>query len=115
MPDFRTIFLKLCRRIKTCERSAEQGQFRSEGGQGLLTDLYELTMAAAYFENHIDASATFELFIRNLPPNRGDLLASGLEQGLESGISFSSLIRLNFTAGSRFCKTKAPFCGRDDV
>ncbi len=63
--------------------STEQGQFRGEGGQGLLTDLYELTMAAAYFENHVDAPATFELFIRSLPPNRGYLLAAGLEQGLE--------------------------------
>jgi nicotinate phosphoribosyltransferase len=63
--------------------SAEQGQFRGDGGQGLLTDLYELTMAAAYFENHVDAPATFELFIRNLPPNRGYLLAAGLEQGLD--------------------------------
>jgi nicotinate phosphoribosyltransferase len=58
--------------------STEQGQFRGEGGQGLLTDLYELTMAAAYFENHVDAPATFELFIRNLPPNRGYLLEAGL-------------------------------------
>ena len=36
---------------------------------GLTTDLYELTMAAAYFENRISAAATFELFVRNLPPN----------------------------------------------
>ncbi|MFQ5695545.1 MAG: nicotinate phosphoribosyltransferase, partial [Terriglobia bacterium] len=49
----------------------------------LLTDLYELTMAAAYFENRIDAQATFELFVRNLPPERGFLLAAGLEQVLD--------------------------------
>lgn len=72
--------------------SAEQGQFCGEGGQGFLTDLYELTMAAAYFENHVDAPATFELFIRNLPPNRGYLLAAGLEQALDylEHLSFSS-------------------------
>lgn len=72
--------------------SAEEGPFRDESGQGLSTDLYELTMAAAYFENHLDAPATFELFIRNLPPNRGYLLAAGLEQALDylEHLSFSS-------------------------
>lgn len=49
----------------------------------LLTDLYELTMAAAYFENDFRVSATFELFVRNLPPERGYLLAAGLEQALD--------------------------------
>lgn len=49
----------------------------------LLTDLYELTMAAAYFENDFQARASFELFVRALPPERGYLLAAGLEQALE--------------------------------
>jgi nicotinate phosphoribosyltransferase len=49
----------------------------------LLTDLYELTMAAAYFENQLAANATFELFVRSLPPERGFLLAAGLEQALD--------------------------------
>ena len=49
----------------------------------LLTDLYELTMAAAYFENNFHASASFELFVRSLPPQRSYLLAAGLEQALE--------------------------------
>ena len=49
----------------------------------LLTDLYELTMAAAYFVNRHRGTATFELFIRRLPPNRGYLIAAGLEQALE--------------------------------
>jgi len=40
-------------------------------------------MAAAYFENRIDAPATFELFIRNLPSNRAYLLCAGLEQALD--------------------------------
>ena len=50
---------------------------------GLLTDLYELTMAAGYFQSHFDARATFELFVRNLPPERNFLVAAGLEQALE--------------------------------
>lgn len=50
---------------------------------GLLTDLYELTMAAGYFQNHFQAKATFELFVRHLPDNRNYLVAAGLEQALE--------------------------------
>jgi nicotinate phosphoribosyltransferase len=49
----------------------------------LLTDLYELTMAAAYFESQVQPVATFELFVRKLPPRRSYLLCAGLEQGLE--------------------------------
>lgn len=49
----------------------------------LLTDLYELTMAAAYFENGFQGEATFELFIRSIPPERGYLIAAGLEQALD--------------------------------
>lgn len=49
----------------------------------LATDLYELTMAAAYFENKESAEATFELFVRNLPKNRSYLVAAGLEQALD--------------------------------
>jgi nicotinate phosphoribosyltransferase len=49
----------------------------------LLTDLYELTMAAAYFENNFCATASFELYVRSLPPERAFLLAAGLEQALD--------------------------------
>jgi nicotinate phosphoribosyltransferase len=50
---------------------------------GLFTDLYELTMAAAYFENQFTAKASFELFVRSLPRERSFLLTAGLEQALE--------------------------------
>jgi nicotinate phosphoribosyltransferase len=47
----------------------------------LLTDLYELTMGAAYFEaGKADEKATFELTIRRLPANRNFALAAGLPQ-----------------------------------
>lgn len=36
----------------------------------LFTDLYELTMAAGYYEHRIASKATFSLFIRDYPPNR---------------------------------------------
>lgn len=50
---------------------------------GLLTDLYELTMVAGYVQNRFDARATFELFVRQLPPRRNYLVAAGLEQALD--------------------------------
>jgi nicotinate phosphoribosyltransferase len=50
---------------------------------GLLTDLYELTMAAGYFQTRFEARATFELFVRHLSPRRNYLVAAGLEQSLE--------------------------------
>jgi nicotinate phosphoribosyltransferase len=59
---------------------------------GLTTDLYELTMAAAYFDNQIEGQAIFELFTRRLPPNRSYLIAAGLEQTLDylSALHFTS-------------------------
>lgn len=50
---------------------------------GLLTDLYELTMAAGYLQTRFEGQATFELFVRHLPPRRNYLVAAGLEQALE--------------------------------
>jgi nicotinate phosphoribosyltransferase len=50
--------------------------------RALLTDLYELTMAAGYFEHSVDCSATFELFVRHLPEERTYLLAAGLDSVL---------------------------------
>ena len=44
-----------------------------------VTDLYELTMAAAYFENRMEGLATFELWVRDLPLRRSYLIACGLE------------------------------------
>jgi len=50
----------------------------------LTTDLYQLTMAAAYFDNAMkDKIATFELFVRELPKNRDYLITAGLEQAVE--------------------------------
>jgi nicotinate phosphoribosyltransferase len=49
----------------------------------LLTDLYQLTMAQAYFQHDMHSTAVFELFTRRLPRNRNFLVAAGLEQVLE--------------------------------
>jgi nicotinate phosphoribosyltransferase len=59
---------------------------------GLLTDLYELTMAAGYFEAGKTAErATFEIAIRRLPPHRNYVLAAGLPQIVDY------LLNLSFT------------------
>ncbi|HLW46547.1 MAG TPA: nicotinate phosphoribosyltransferase [bacterium] len=49
----------------------------------LLTDLYELTMAQSYFRDGHNPPATFDLFVRSLPPRRGFLVAAGLDTVLE--------------------------------
>lgn len=60
---------------------------------GLLTDFYQLTMAAGYFEaGKASERATFELFIRKLPWNRNFVLAAGLPQVVDY------LLNLRFTA-----------------
>jgi len=49
----------------------------------LLTDLYELAMIQAYLESGQTDTAVFEFFVRKLPPQRGFLIAAGLEQALD--------------------------------
>src|SRR5438552_833484 len=58
---------------------------------GPVTDLYELTMIAGYFATGMaDRSASFELFVRKMPPNRAYLVFAGLEQAI------ADLLRLAF-------------------
>ncbi len=60
----------------------------------LLTDLYELTMSAGYFEaGKIEDCATFELTVRRLPRHRNFILAAGLAQAVEY------LLNLRFDQG----------------
>src|SRR5881392_3746740 len=54
------------------------------GRSGIATDLYELTMGAAYFDAGLAPTiGTFELFVRQLPENRSFLVAAGLAQAIE--------------------------------
>jgi nicotinate phosphoribosyltransferase len=53
-----------------------------DANAALLTDLYELKMLQAYFEEGMEESATFDLFVRRLPKSRNYLLACGLEDVL---------------------------------
>ena len=49
----------------------------------LFADLYELTMLGAYGLLGMDASATFSLFVRELPASRNFLIACGLDDLLD--------------------------------
>jgi nicotinate phosphoribosyltransferase len=59
---------------------------------GLATDLYQLTMAAAYHANGRNERASFELFVRRMPKERSYLVFAGLKQVLDylQRLSFSS-------------------------
>ena len=58
----------------------------------LVTDLYQLTMMQAYFDNDMHDEAVFEMFFRRLPKQREFLVACGLAQVIEY------LTELHFTA-----------------
>jgi nicotinate phosphoribosyltransferase len=62
-----------------------------EFSNALLTDLYELTMAQAYWRSGVTGTATFSLFFRRYPMNRGYFVAAGLEDVLDylESLSFS--------------------------
>jgi nicotinate phosphoribosyltransferase len=56
---------------------------------GLRTDLYELNMAASYLRRGMHGPATFSLYVRDMPNQRGFLVASGLDDCLGFLESFS--------------------------
>jgi nicotinate phosphoribosyltransferase len=49
----------------------------------LFTDLYELTMAQAYWQSGETAQATFSLYIRSYPPDRGYFVLGGIQDALD--------------------------------
>jgi nicotinate phosphoribosyltransferase len=73
----------------TCRRDAPRDGRRADGDTvtrvsgALITDLYELNMAASFLRRSMNKLATFSLFMRQLPANRGFLVAAGLESALE--------------------------------
>jgi nicotinate phosphoribosyltransferase len=54
----------------------------TDDNAALLTDLYQLTMVQAYWNEGMDGEAVFSLYYRNLPPGRSYALACGLEDAL---------------------------------
>ena len=56
----------------------------TEQNRTMLTDLYQLTMNATYFDNGKNDQATFDLFIRKLPKDWGFFIANGIEDAIDS-------------------------------
>ena len=57
---------------------------RDPYSRALLTDLYQLTMAAGYFAAGKSSDrATFEMFVRRLPAHRNFIVAAGLAQAVD--------------------------------
>jgi len=71
----------------------------------LLTDLYQLTMLEGYYRRDMNETAVFEWFVRELPRERGFLIAAGVEEAL------------NYLAALRFTPAELAWlhdCGRFD-
>jgi nicotinate phosphoribosyltransferase len=62
--------------------ASEPARWVTRDSAALLTDLYELTMAQAYWREGMHDDAVFSLFVRRLPPERNFLLACGLNDVL---------------------------------
>jgi nicotinate phosphoribosyltransferase len=75
----------------------------------LSTDLYELTMASAYFSSHqTDKLAIFEMYVRKLPKNRNYLVVAGLKHAIDF------LLNLKFkTEHIDFLKSRDIFKGSE--
>lgn len=57
----------------------------------LWTGLYELKMAAIYLRRGMAGPATFSLFVRHLPPERGYLVAAGLADCISCAVAGASM------------------------
>jgi len=69
----------------------------------LLTDLYQLTMAQSYFREQRMESATFSLYIRSYPPDRGYFVSAGLLDVLDYLENFSfDAAGLDYLAAQKF-------------
>lgn len=55
----------------------------TEKNCALLLDLYELTMAQAYWKEQMNEEAVFSLYFRKLPAQRNYMLAAGLAEALD--------------------------------
>ncbi|MSP38037.1 MAG: nicotinate phosphoribosyltransferase [Deltaproteobacteria bacterium] len=69
----------------------------------LLTDLYQLTMGQAYFREGRLGRATFSLFIRSYPLNRGYFVSAGLKDVIDylQALSFDAEA-LDYLAAQKF-------------
>ncbi|MCX5715048.1 MAG: nicotinate phosphoribosyltransferase [Candidatus Omnitrophica bacterium] len=87
----------------------------------LLVDFYEFTMSEIYFLYKRDTWATFDLFVRQLPPNRGYLVSCGLEDLLRyiRGLKFTkddlSFLRSKNIFSEEFLRYLRDFRFRGDI
>ena len=70
------------KQLKVKSRAGGPTRLSPRFSPALLTDLYQLTMLQAYFEERMSATAVFSLFARRLPERRNYLLACGLDDVL---------------------------------
>ena len=75
------------------------------GDAALFTDLYELTMAAAFFREGVSGSATFSLYVRRLPPERGFLVAGRAWRTCSSTCAASGSPRTGWTTSARWASS----------
>lgn len=59
------------------------GSPRLSPNDGLVTDIYQLTMVQSYLKQGMKQEAVFEFFVRNLPASRKFLVAAGLSQTID--------------------------------
>ena len=80
-------------------------------GDALITDLYELNMAASSLRRAMIGPATPSLFVRDLPRRRGFLVAAGLEELLRYLESFAfSAEELGLARPGRDCPPPSLKC-----
>ncbi|NUP10046.1 MAG: nicotinate phosphoribosyltransferase [Polyangiaceae bacterium] len=68
--------------------SESRGQWPEPAADGLLTELYELTMASSYLQLGMHDTAVFSLFVRKLPPRRRMLVVCGIDAAIRRLESF---------------------------
>jgi nicotinate phosphoribosyltransferase len=71
------------------DKGAGNGAEAGIENRTMLTDLYQLTMDAVYFENKNNGTATFDLFIRKLPEDWGFFIVNGVEDAIDYSTNIS--------------------------
>ncbi len=74
--------LRQCARLDS-NRDLDRREQVTAMSEVTTTDLYEVTMALSYLREDMNESATFSLFVRSLPPERGFLVSAGTEPALD--------------------------------
>jgi nicotinate phosphoribosyltransferase len=68
--------------------SASSGDFEAARRESL-TELYQLVTAAVYHADGLWGEATFDLYVRELPPHVGYVICAGIEEAVETALSSS--------------------------